>query len=95
MKSIYFAWSFKPAEDMPNAPFEYLLHPHPGDGGIRYCNAILECADVKSGWNTILASFPGAVRNLGERADGYYQKVYATTKTLCGVRTIRPKALAK
>jgi hypothetical protein len=91
MSRFYVAWSFKPSPQPPEVSFEYLIHPGTGEGGVIYCNAIVEATDKEAAWSQVCAVFAGAARQRVEVADDEFQTEYATTKRTSGVKTIKAK----
>jgi len=90
MAKFYIAWGCKGAEDRPEAPFEYLVHPGVGDGGVVYCNALVEAGDRKAAWVQVLSVFPDAVRQRLEAAGDELQQECVAMKRMPGVKIARP-----
>lgn len=91
MSAFYVAWSYVPNSQTQAAPFDYLVHPGTGDGGVIYCNAILEAGDKKAAWSRVLMDFPGARRDLMALATNDYVTQYDRTKRMAGVKTVKTK----
>lgn len=89
MSAYYVAWCVQAPQPFPKTAFEYLVHPNSGDGGIRYFNALLEAPDERSAWELVSRWFPGAARNLLEKATDKSRQRYAATRGMPGVQVVK------
>lgn len=94
MSKFFIAWAAKKPEPLPEVHFEYLIHPHGGEGGVNYFNALVEADDRKAAWRTVLGAFPGALRNLNEPATADFQARFEGLRKAAGMTVVKPKAAA-
>lgn len=94
MSKFFIAWASKKPEPLPEVPYEYLIHPHGGEGGVNYFNALVEAPDKKAAWRAVLGAFPGALRNLNEPATSEFQKRYEGLRKAAGMTVVKTKVVA-
>jgi hypothetical protein len=90
MAKFYVAWTSKPTASQ-DATFEYLIHPGVADGGVVFCNALVEAADRKAAWVQVLSVFPDAARQRLEAANDEFRQDYAATRRMSGVKVVKPR----
>lgn len=94
MSKFFIAWAVKKPAPLPDVNFEYLIHPHGGEGGVSYFNALIEAPDKKAAWRAVLGAFPGALRNLNEPATAEFQARFDGLRKAAGMSVVKPKAVA-
>lgn len=91
MAIFLLAWACRRPEPLPEVAFEYVIHPHSGDGGVNYFNGLIEAADKKAAWKAIQSAFPGAARNLNEPATPEFVKKYEGIRKTPGIQIVKPR----